>query len=518
MIHRFRREGLALLSGLLLAGSFPKYGRGSLAFVALVPLLVALVGVRPAHGLRLGYLAGAAAAVGTLYWTEAVVVHYGGLPLPVGITVMLLLCLAVAIFPALFGWLVSRWLIRHGPRALLAAPLAWVATEVLRVRTFFRFPWCLLGYSLHDHPALIQIASATAVYGVSFLLVGVAASVAYLLVEPSPVARRRVGLATAGLLGAVFTYGAWALARPLPERGSLRVGLVQASVLQEDKWDPGQAWENLERHLILTQRAVAAGAQLVVWPESSLPFYYDRNPAVAQRLQDLARRGNVYILFGNDDREAGTGDQYRVWVGAKLLSPDGRITLRYHKIRLVPFGEYVPLQPLLTLGGRVTAKLVQEVADFTPGREAVVGEVRGHRLGVFICYEAIFPELIRQFVAHRAELLVNITNDGWYGRSSAPFQHFAMARFRAVENGRYLVRAANTGISGVIDPRGRVVVRTRLFDRTATVADVPLVAGTTFYARHGDVFAWACFLSALLLTLEPVPWRRLLPRRGRRVG
>jgi apolipoprotein N-acyltransferase len=195
-------------------------------------------------------------------------------------------------------------------------------------------------------------------------------------------------------------------------------------------------------------------------------------------------------------------------VGAKLLAPDGAVGLRYHKVRLVPFGEYVPLQPLLTLGGRHAAKLVRQVADFTPGTEAMVGEVDGHRVGASICYEAIFPDFVRQFAAAGADLLVNVTNDGWYGRTSAPYQHLAMARFRAVENGRYLVRAANTGISAVVDSRGRLLARTQLFERTYLVREVPLLAGTTFYTRHGDVFAWACFGASVAFTASLLFRRR----------
>jgi apolipoprotein N-acyltransferase len=185
-----------------------------------------------------------------------------------------------------------------------------------------------------------------------------------------------------------------------------------------------------------------------------------------------------------------------------MLTPDGELALRYHKIRLVPFGEYVPMQPLITLGGRVAAKLVQQVSDFTPGGDPVTALVDGHRIGAFICYEAIFPDLARLFVRDGADLLVNITNDAWYGRTSAPYQHLAMATFRAVENGKYLVRAANTGISAVIDPRGRVLESTAIFEPAVVVRDVPTVPGQTFYARFGDVFAWGCLVASLLLTLQ----------------
>jgi apolipoprotein N-acyltransferase len=183
-----------------------------------------------------------------------------------------------------------------------------------------------------------------------------------------------------------------------------------------------------------------------------------------------------------------------------MLDPRGRLVYRYHKMHLVPFGEYVPLEPVFTLGGRVAARVVSRVGQFTPGAEAAVGTAAGARLGTFICYEAIFPGLVRRFTEQGAELLVNVTNDGWYGRTSAPHQHLAMAVFRAVENGRTLVRAANTGITAVVDARGRVLERTALFDRTVLVRDVPLLRGSTFYARHGDLFGWGSLLVSLGVT------------------
>ena len=230
-----------------------------------------------------------------------------------------------------------------------------------------------------------------------------------------------------------------------------------------------------------------------------MPFLYDRDAGLAALLQDAVRAHGIHLFFGNDDLETPAAGERRIFVGAKLLSPEGRLTARYRKMHLVPFGEYVPLQTLFTLGGRFAAKLVQEVSDFSPGTEAVTGEVDGHRIGGYICYEAIFPGLVRRFPARGAELLVNVTNDAWYGTTSAPYQHLAMAAFRAVENRRYLVRAANTGITAVVDPWGRVLEATRLFDRTVLVREVPFVAETSFYTRHGDVFARACAAIALAL-------------------
>jgi apolipoprotein N-acyltransferase len=311
----------------------------------------------------------------------------------------------------------------------------------------------------------------------------------------------------------VLGYGYYRLASPPAEQGRLRVALVQANIAQEDKWDAEKLLGNIERHMAQTHDAAARGARLVVWPESAVGFHYDDTPPVAEALDGLARQLGLYLLFGNDDRE-GFGPDERSYVGAKLLTPEGRLALRYHKLRLVPFGEYVPLQPLLTLGGRYGAKLVQQVSDFTPGEAALVARVDERPLSVMICYEAIFPDLGRRFAANGAGLLVNITNDAWYGRTSAPHQHLAMASFRAVENGIYLVRAANTGISAVVDARGRILERTSLFERATLVRDVPILAADTFYARHGDVFGLACVLLTLIATGVALWPQRVMPVTG----
>jgi apolipoprotein N-acyltransferase len=497
----YRRDALAALSGVLLVFSFPKFGHGAVAWVALCPLLMALPGAQGGTAFRLGFVTGGVSALGLLYWTALVVIQFGGLSLPVGIVVMGLLCLAVACFPALFAWLVGRWVAVHGLRGLLFAPFAWVATEVLRAYTFFRFPWCLLGYSQHRHLPFIQIASITAVYGVSFLLVLSAALLAYAGLESDQGRRRSAGLGLLLMVGTVFLVGLAVLNRPFPVDGVVRVGLIQANIAQDEKWNPASAEINLGKHFDLTATAAERGARLVVWPESAVPLRFDESPDVAQELRAMSRSRGLYLLFGNDDRRS-VGEEERLYVGAKMLTPDGDLALRYHKIRLVPFGEYVPMQPLITLGGRVAAKLVQQVSDFSPGDEPTTAVVDGHRVGAFICYEAIFPDLARLFARDGADLLVNITNDAWYGRTSAPHQHLAMATFRAVENGKYLVRAANTGISAVVDPRGRLLESTSLFAPAVVVRDVPTVPGQTFYARHGDVFAWGCLLATLLLTLQ----------------
>ena len=462
---------------------------------------MALTGTSGWRAARLGYVSGAVSSVGLLYWTALVVVQYGGLALPVGVAIMLALCLAFSVFHALFGWATGRVVARFGPAGLLGAPLLWTALEYARRHTFFSFPWLLLGYSQQQVLPFAQVAAFTGVYGVSCLVCAGSSLLAYAAVEPAA-ARRRAALASVAVLVAgAWAWGTWQMRQPLPLTGRVTVGLVQGGVRQEDKWLPENAWANVGRHLQLTGQAAAQGARLVVWPESAVPFLFDEDPGLAALLREAVERRRVYLFFGNDDRERGDDGRGRIYVGAKLLDPAGAVVARYRKIQLVPFGEYVPLQPLFTLGGRFAAKLVQEVSDFSPGSEATTGVVDGHRIGGYICYEAIFPDVVRRFAADGAELLVNVTNDAWYGTTSAPHQHLAMAAFRAIENRRYMVRAANTGISAVVDPWGRVSDATRLFDATVVVREVPFVAETTFYTRHGDLFARACVAAALALVL-----------------
>ncbi len=513
-----------MLSGLLLFLSFPKFGHGAFAWIALAPLLIALAGSSPWQGLRLAYLTGASSSLGILYWTALVVVQYGGLSLPVGAAIMVALCLAFSVFHALFGWVMGRLTASFGPSALLAAPVVWVALEYARAHTFFSFPWGLLGYSQHAQLPFIQAASLTGVYGVSFLVAAVSALLAFAAVEGRSARRRGALAAVAVLVAGAWGLGLWAMRLPVRETGKTKVGLVQGGIRQEDKWVPENAWQNIDRHMRLTDEAALRGARLVVWPESAVPFLFDENRGLAQLLRNEARLRRIYLFFGNDDREvqqpapALSGDALeiipsRIYVGAKLLDPTGQLVARYRKIRLVPFGEYVPLHALFTLGGRYAAKLVQEVADFSPGDEATTGLVDGHRIGGYICYEAVFPDLVRRFAGEGAELLVNITNDAWYGTTSAPYQHRAMASFRAVENRRYMVRAANTGISAVVDPWGRVLEETRLFEPSVLVREVPFVTGETFYTRHGDVFARCCL--ALALALLAASLRAALVARAR---
>jgi apolipoprotein N-acyltransferase len=218
----------------LLFLSFPKFGHWAVAWVALAPLLVALAGASGWRALRLGYVTGAVSSVGLLYWTALVVVQYGGMALPVGIAIMVALCLAFSVFHALFGWALARVVARLGPGGLLAAPVLWVALEYARTHTFFEFPWVLLGYSQHAHLPFVQVASATGVYGVSFLVCAASSLLAFAAASPDARSRRTALAAIGVLVGAAWGLGRWQMSRPLAETGRLAVGLVQGGIRQED--------------------------------------------------------------------------------------------------------------------------------------------------------------------------------------------------------------------------------------------------------------------------------------------
>jgi apolipoprotein N-acyltransferase len=291
---------------------------------------------------------------------------------------------------------------------------------------------------------------------------------------------------------------------------ALQVGLIQANIPQEQKWNPNNAGAIFERYVMMTRQAVAKGAKFVVWPESSTPFNFEEDPFGADRIRALAREAGTPILFGSDQIERGTGPD-RYYNAAFMLDQAGATAAVYRKMYLVPFGEYVPFKTLLFFVG----PLVEAVSDFAPGSTVTMLPVLGHMVSTAICYEVVFPDLMRKAVHQGAELLTTITNDAWYGTTSAPFQHFALASMRAIEEGRYLARAANTGISGIVDPYGRVIVRTDLFATTIVVGEVRFLQERTIYAKIGDVAPQcAVFLTLMSLALATLRLERfrLRPR------
>lgn len=481
-----------------MAASFPKFGQPQFAWIALAPLIVA-VSVRataPAYtawaGMRLGVLAGWAAFSGTLYWTVDTMTHYGGLSTPVAIGAAGLLVVYLALYVGAFAALVGASVRRFGVAGVWASPCYWVALEWTRGWAGGGFPWVPLGSSQATALPVAQLASVTGVYGLSWLVALVSTAAAALALSRARAETRRAS-AVGVLLVAVVAAGAWRLRdnRLTREGAVVRVGLVQGNIGQTQKWDPAYRDAIINRYLGLSRQALANGADVVVWPEASTPFFLDRDGALAQPIRDLATRARRPFVIGTDEI---AGES--VYNAATAIGPDGRTRGSYRKIHLVPFGEYVPLKRLLFFVG----PLVEAVSDFTAGTDATVLDAgRGLRAGVAICYESTYPSLARTFVERDANVLFVVTNDGWFGRSSAAFQHFEMGALRAIENGRYLARAANTGITAVVDPYGRVVARANMFEAVTLGADVRLLGARTIYTRLGDVVAWLSAAVTLLL-------------------
>ncbi|GAW67462.1 apolipoprotein N-acyltransferase [Geoanaerobacter pelophilus] len=488
---------LALLSGGMLALSFPEPGISALAWIAFVPLFLAAAGASPAAGFRLGFTAGCAAYAGILYWLNIVMTTYGKLPAAASAALYLALAGYLALYPGVVIWLARRCESKR-IGLLISFPLFWVAGELIRSYLLTGFPWANLGYSQYRTLPLIQISDLTGVYGVSFLVAF--ANVVFYRIWVSMRHRERYP-ATALLLlllliAATMGYGVIALSRP--EKGPLQqVLMVQGNIRQEHKWDPAFQASTVATYERLTRKGVESPGTLVVWPESALPFFLQSEPAYAARVKALAADLKSYLLTGSPayDKEGG---ELRYLNSAFLISPGGAVTGRSDKLHLVPFGEYVPLSSLLPF----VNKLVQGIGDFSPGKAAVPLDTANGKIGVLVCFEGIFPEVSRAYVRSGATMLVNITNDAWFGRSSAPYQHLSMTVFRAVENRVPLVRAANTGISSVIDGKGHIRGMTQIFEEATLSAQVRMGTGGTFYSRYGDIFALLCLAASIALGAE----------------
>ena len=501
---------LALLSGALLALSFPKFGHSAFAWIALAPLLVAVSyrATRSRRAFALGLTTGAVYFSGTLYWLVETMTTFGGLGTPVAVFAAAMLIAYLSLYPALFALVQARAVRAFGRRALLLAPAFWIASEMGRTYVLDGFPWELLGYSQASVLPIAQIASIVGVYGLSGLVALVSAAAAYAAVERS--SRRwhaaiAVGLVLIGIAG----WGTWRMARsPLRSAGSpVRVAVLQGNILQDQKWDPAFRDPIMQRYINMTREAIARNAQFILWPESATPLPYEQDLARGEAIRRLAREANVTILVGTDQVEpvkpvAQEKPSERLYNAAYLIQPDGATAAIYRKIHLVPFGEYVPFSRLLYFVGPI----VEAVSAFTPGTDAVLLPVRGHVASTAICYEVIYSSLMRSFVTGGSELLTTITNDAWYGWSSAAFQHWQQASLRSIEQGRYLARAANTGISGFVDPYGRVLQSSNMFQSAVMVEDLRFIKERTIYSRIGDLVGWlsvAFTLATLVATRRP---------------
>jgi apolipoprotein N-acyltransferase len=491
---------LALLSAVLLALAFPNIltpsrGLPWFAPVALTPLLLALAREpRPLRRFLLGEVTGVVYWFGICYWIQFVLEYHGGMGRWGGWGTFLLFCVLKALHIALFSLLAA--VVLDHPFAVPAVAALWTGIE--RTHAPFGFAWLALGNAGIDMPLPLRFAPFLGVYGLSFVFAIMAATVALLILR-----RGRKQLYWIAIVPCLLVFP------DLPRRQepSSTAVVVQPNLAETEQWTVESANQMRDQLIALTlQEALHSGTELLIWPEVPGPIYYYQDAKLRDEAANLTRYASAHFLLGT----VAETPQGAPLNSAVLLRPNGELVDRYDKINLVPFGEYVP--KLFGFVNRIT----HEAGDFAPGDRMVVFPMGNHHLGVFICYESAFPHQVRQFVRQGADLLVNISNDGYFGRSAAREQHLQIARMRAVENRRWLLRATNDGITAVIDPAGRVTERLPMYQRAIERMRYGYESGMTFYSNYGDWFAWGCLLAgAVALFCSQLPhYQRNRPSRA----
>ncbi len=495
---------LAVFSGLLIVLSFPRPDFSFIIWIALIPLLTALEGQTSRTAFKLGFICGFTTYSGLLYWLVIVMGDYGHLPIFASVPLWLLLSAWLALFYGATAW-ATTFGEQLSIKSALMMPLVWVSGDYLRNFLLGGFPWTMLGHSQYRLLPLIQIADITGVFGITALIV-LANVVFYRMLRalsgadiPYP-AKSAVVLVLA--LATTLGYGFIKLNSPEPETVPFKVALIQGNIDQAVKWSPAFREKTLDIYSNLSRQAVAGQpANLIVWPESAAPFFFQENSPASDRIRNLARELSAYLLFGSPAAELRNG-RYTNLNSAFLLAPDGSEIGRSDKIHLVPFGEYVPLGRFMPF----VNKLVHGIGDFSPGLDAKPLRAGNVSTGILVCYEVIFSEIAREYVNNGSRVLVNITNDAWFGRSSAPYQHLAMAIFRSVETRTPLIRAANTGITSIVDQNGHIMGMTSLFKEAVMVGEVHPGSADSLYLKIGDLFVQCCIGLVVLITV--VQWKK----------
>jgi apolipoprotein N-acyltransferase len=488
--HR-QQIGLVICSGILSIVIFPSINLEWLAWIAFIPLFAAIQDATRPQAFWLGWVAGVIHFAGTLYWVTVAMVIYGNLPIVVGGAMLLLMATFLSLYVGAFCVIIRYLQQKTRLPLMLTAPVIWVGLEYLRSFFLFGFPWNLLGYCQFLTPYVTQIADITGVYGVSFLILLVNAGLYTCLFSK---ASRRINIRTAVItlcvLGGCIGYSLFRLS----ERGTppmINVAVVQGNIDQSLKWNPQHRRTIFDTYIRLSRQTLEKQPELIVWPETAVPFVFNYDPDYRKELIAAVREFGTYLLFGGQDiLFVKTPEQHHSFNSAFLLSPKGTLLAKYDKIHLVPFGEYVPYKKILFF----IDKMVTAIGEVYPGTVYQVMPLPDKPFSTVICFEVIFPNLVRKFVDRGAQFLVTVTNDAWYGRTAAPYQHFAMATFRAIENHVSIARAANTGISGFIDPYGRILAQSDIFVEGTLVHQIPLRNTTTFYTRYGDLFARLCLI------------------------
>ena len=519
-MNQFNKWVTAALSGFFLVACFPRLSLHPLVWIAILPLLLILVGESSRwRAFGWAYFSGAIFLAGSCYWFVEVTHQYGGLNLALALTALLAFVVVFSVFFGAFGLAVGTVARKSPSLALLLSPFLWVAVELARTYLITGFPWNLLGYAV-SFGGLRQIACVTGVYGLSFLAAATSALGAWAILRW----RTRWPCLPLGGWVVLLLIANWSFAPPAPTRGPNLAVLVQPNVPLEEEAAPAWApWLNptkLNQLVNMSLDALAkkgwnmgtasgeedrqrsAAPPLIIWAENPAPFYFTRDPVFRNAVEGMARRGGAYVVV-NTVVPFGAGYS-KITNSAVVVDPQGREILQYDKMHLVPFGEYVPAWAFPNMIGKIT----NEAGNFVAGSSYRVAPTPQGAIGVFICYEDIFPQLVRRFTLAGAQVLVNISNDAWFGDSAAALQELEMARLRAIEDRRYLLRATNDGITAVIDPYGRIEKQIARHQSAVLPANFSYLQGETFYTRHGDLFAWLCTAIALVLGIL-VPITRL---------
>jgi apolipoprotein N-acyltransferase len=493
--RRIFRFLAAALSGVLLAFSFPGVSWGWLAFIALIPLIVAVTRAgRRREAFLLGWLGYTVAWLINLPWVTIVMSRYGGLPKSVGIALFIALSVWLGLYGGIFALIVRSLRLRAAILPWLLVPATWIALEYARSYVLLGSPWHLIGGALIDLPPLVQPARWLGPYGLGFLVVLISTSIAW-IVSAGDTWRRRiaVGATVVGFLAVWIATGSILLSQQAAQMRSERqftAAMLQPNITQEMRWDDRNLSELFQRMARMTEEGFEARADVVIWPESTLPLEFFGDAGFRGYVEATSRAHKGDIILGSVARDAAAPE--RLWNAAYLVSR-GSTTGRYDKLRLVPFGEYVPLRKMLFFA----EKLVRQVGEFQFGTNEfpLIGKFK---YGPAICYEVVYPRIAATQVANGAEVLVTITNDAWFGRSAAPRQHLNQARLRAVETDRYFLRAATTGISALIDPVGRIVQELDMEQQGIVVGTFSPRQSRTAYVRFGDWPAWFSIAAVII--------------------
>ena len=486
---------LPAISGLLLVLTYPFFNFKFLAWIALVPLFFSLENQNIKERFLKGYIFGFVFFFGTLYWLF-------GITVPGTIAVVLYLSIAPAIFTSICRY-------RNAMQYAVIAPAAWVLSEYLRAHIFTGFPWVLLGHSQSFNLSVIQIADITGVYGVSFLIILVNVGIYFTLKKTPNRFYVLFFIFLIFVITASYGYNRMRIQYPSQE---LKISAIQGNIPQEDKWDPANKQAIFRKYRTLTLNAIEKDkSDFILWPETAVVGFLEDDTFLRKGVENIAKENNVYILTGTL-RETDKG----FYNSATLVSNEGKLVDSYDKIRLVPFGEFIPFRKSLSWIRNIINRPIGEFergTDFKVFRFRVIDTVKSSKgiqktteffkFSVLICYEDIFPELARKFVQNGAKFLVNITNDAWFGKTSAPYQHMQGSIFRAIENRVPVVRAANTGVSCIIDHRGKVIKMVNrngqeIFVDGYVSGVIKTISAKTVYTKFGDVFAWICIVIVLM--------------------